>query len=178
MIRDYATTAMASGKVQVAAAKGESVPITAVLDSEGRPSTNPNDFMGGGSLQPVGAHKGYALALLIDALSNCLTGAEDTDRGYTIGVLAIAINPEVWRPRADYHRAVDDLFDRMKSTPTAPGFEEVLIPGEPERRAREVNARRGIELAEATATSLRRAAEQLGVDPGAVDAARMSGSPA
>ena len=60
---DFATTVVAEGKVRVARAKREALPPGCIVDKEGRPSTDPEDFYAGGMLLPFGGHKGYGLAL-------------------------------------------------------------------------------------------------------------------
>ena len=136
MILDFATSAQAVGKIRIAQARGAPLPENSILDSEGNPSTDPNAFFDGGLLVPFGGHKGSALSILIDALGSGLTGAELTDRYNKLGVILIGIDPAVFRPRDEYGAAVDGLFDRVTRVQTAPGFDEVLIPGEPERRSR------------------------------------------
>jgi len=67
MIYDAATSALAEGKLRLARAKGVQVPAGAIVDSDGRPTTDPNDYYAGGALLPLGGllagHKGYGLAL-------------------------------------------------------------------------------------------------------------------
>ncbi len=63
---DFATSSVAAGKINVAAAKGEPLPPGLILDREGRPSTNPADYRTGGMLLPFGGHKGYGLAVVVD----------------------------------------------------------------------------------------------------------------
>ena len=168
MILDYATSAQAVGKIRIAQARGLPMPENSILDSSGNPSTDPEDFFDGGLLLAFGGHKGYALSILVDALGSGLTGSELTDRYHKLGAVLIGIDPGVFRPRDEYGAAVDGLFDRITGVEPAPGFSEVLIPGEPERRARSEQLATGVEVAPATLQTLLDTAEKLGVDVSAL----------
>ena len=168
MILDYATSAQAVGKIRIAQARGLPVPENSILDASGNPSTDPEDFFDGGLLLAFGGHKGYALSILVDALGSGLTGSELTDRYHKLGAVLIGIDPGVFRPRDEYGAAVDGLFDRITGVEPAPGFSEVLIPGEPERRARSEQLATGVEVAPATLQTLLDTAEKLGVDVSAL----------
>ncbi|MCY3801363.1 MAG: Ldh family oxidoreductase [Chloroflexi bacterium] len=170
MILDFATTASAEGKLRVARAKGAQVPPNTILDKHGNPTTDPEDFYDGGMLLPFGAHKGYALSMLVHALGSCLTGAWRSDRANKFGAALIGIDPAVFVPAEIGGGGVDRLFGRMTTAKPAPGFDEVLVPGEPERRSRERYSKEGVELPEATVDALRESGDALGVDTSALDA--------
>lgn len=74
---DFATPAVAGGKISLAAARNEPIPIGWVIDSEGRPTGDPRKHRAGGSLPPLGGgegYKGYGLAVIIEILCGRLTG--------------------------------------------------------------------------------------------------------
>ena len=76
-ILDFATTAVAEGKLRVSRAKGEAVPDGWIVDGVGRPTNDVEDFYtGGGMLQMFGGHKGFALSMMIELLSIALSGAD------------------------------------------------------------------------------------------------------
>lgn len=79
MVLDIATTTGAAFKVRLAARGDQPVPEGTILDRDGRPSTDPNDFTQGGLMAPLGfplaPHKGFGLAQVIDSLAGVLTGA-------------------------------------------------------------------------------------------------------
>ena len=169
MIIDFATTASAEGKLRVARAKGAQVPPDTIIDKDGNPTRDPEDFYDGGMLLPFGGHKGYGLSLLVDALGSSLTGAWRTEEATKFGACIIAINPAVFVSTDEQGAAVDRLFSRVKSVPPAPGFDEVLIPGEPERQARERHGQQGVELSDATVSALLEAGLALDVDASVLD---------
>jgi LDH2 family malate/lactate/ureidoglycolate dehydrogenase len=174
MFLDFATTSIAAGKIAVARAKGVPLPEGAIIDAEGRPTTDPNAYFEGGALLPFGGHKGYALSMAVEFLGRVLTGSERhmTDgRGGPFfarsGTLVIALDPNVFGPLAEYEARADATIDRIKSVPPAAGFSEVLVPGEPEHRSRAARLRDGVPVPEATWQSIRECARSVGLaDPG------------
>jgi hydroxycarboxylate dehydrogenase B len=76
-VLDIALSVAAEGRVYRAHERGEAVPSGWILDSEGAPSTDPESYMSGGSLLPVGGaeggHKGYGLIVLVELLVGLLT---------------------------------------------------------------------------------------------------------
>ena len=164
-ILDFATTAVAEGKLRVARAKGTPVPDGWIVDAEGRPTNDVEQFYtGGGMLQPFGGHKGYALALAIELLSIALTAAEvpPDERGRKNGAFFLAIDPSAIRSLDDFVAEATAICERVAGVPAAPGSSGVLIPGQPEdtnRRQRQAN---GIEIAESTWEQIHETARELG----------------
>jgi LDH2 family malate/lactate/ureidoglycolate dehydrogenase len=161
---DYATTGVAAGKVRVALAKDEALPEGVMVDKDGKPSTNPADFETG-FLLPFGGHKGYALAVISDLLSGPLAGA-DAYPGVVerAGLFLFAVSTTAFRDAAGYRDAVAKTVARIKGVPPAPGFDEVLMPGEPEIRARKSRQASGIPVPDKTWTAVSELASELGVD--------------
>ncbi len=166
IVIDFATSATAEGKVRVARNRGQRVPEGWILDAQGRPSTDPYDFYEGGVLLPAAGHKGYGLSLLVEFLGGVLTG-----RGCPAlpgflpgnGVLFLVLSIETFRPVDAFLEEGAALCDRIKAVPPAEGFDEVLLPGEPERRAAERRQREGVPVDEATWSQLVEAAAELEV---------------
>ena len=63
----------------------------------------------------------------------------------------------------EFKRRVDELLRKVKESPTAPGYEEILIPGDPERRAKEKRLREGIFIEDKTWGDIVYLAEELKV---------------
>jgi hydroxycarboxylate dehydrogenase B len=162
---DFATSSIAAGKIKVAKARHERLPPDAILDRNGRPTTDPQAFFDGGFLLPFGGHKGYALAVIAELLGGPLAGA-DAYPGVTrrSGIFIFAMDAAVFRPPAEYEKALAATIGRIKAVPSGPGFDEVLLPGEPESRARAQRERDGIEIPEATWRAVNDVATELGVD--------------
>jgi LDH2 family malate/lactate/ureidoglycolate dehydrogenase len=166
---DFATSAIAAGKIKVAKARHEQLPPDAILDRDGRPTTDPQAFFEGGFLLPFAAHKGYALAVIAELLSGPLVGA-DAFPGVTrrSGIFLFALDAAAFRPPSDYRTALVQTLERIKSVPPAPGFDEVLVPGEPEARSRQRRERDGIPIPDDTWSAVSLLAGQLGLDSSVV----------
>ncbi|TRW45823.1 Ldh family oxidoreductase [Georgenia yuyongxinii] len=173
---DYATSAIANGKLMLARAKGEPVPEGSIVDREGAPTTDPEDYFAGGHLLPFGGHKGYALAVIADLLAGPLAGA-DSYSGAVMetGVFMFAVASDAFRPERDYLRAMDAVTARITGVPPAPGFDDVLLPGEPEARTHRARLNDGIPLPEETLAELTQIAADLGLDIDALDVPLPSG---
>jgi len=161
---DFATSVVAEGKVRVKRFNREKVPMGWILDREGNPTTDPEDLYQGGVLLPFGGHKGYALCLLIEALCGPLILPLSEQLGNQIGLFVIVINISRFTPLEAFKKRIDARFRDIKATPPAPGFEEVLIPGEPEFDAEEKSFREGIYVSDQIWQSIVEEAKNLGID--------------
>ena len=167
ILLDYATSSVAQGKLQVARAKGEPVPPGSIIDAEGRPTTDVEDFFAGGLLLPFAGHKGYALAVVVQLLAVGLSGGEHGDPEERASCLTVlAVDPGAFRPPEEFVRYAESIAERLKAIPPAPGFSEVLVPGEPEARTRAARSRDGIPLPERTWEAIEETARELGVATG------------
>lgn len=164
LLVDFATTAIAEGKVQVARAKGGPLPPGCILDKNGNPSTNPEDLYAGGMLLPFGGHKGYGLAMVVELLGGALAPGERYNaEGRRGGAVIIAVDAATFQPLAEYEQAADYHLQRIKQVPPAKGFSEVLLPGEPELRSKEQRLRDGIPVPEATWQAIVEVGRSLGL---------------
>ncbi len=170
---DMATTVSAEGKLRVARSKGEQVPPGWIVDKEGRPTQNPADYYAGGALLPMAGHKGYGLSLFIELTCGLLSGhgsAALPGYGGGNGVFMLALDVEAFAPLSTFVAQEEELFDIMRAGPLAPGFSEILIPGDYELRMKEKRLREGIPLPESTWEDLRAAGIALGVDVDGISA--------
>jgi uncharacterized oxidoreductase len=144
------------------------VPLGWIIDANGQPTTNPEDLYAGGMLLPMAGHKGYGLSLLIELLGGVLTGQGGIpgQPGLTIignSVLFLVISVEAFRPLDDFLADGATLCDQVKAIPSAPGFEEVLLPGEPEHRSAEHRRTTGIVVDETICSHFTAMADQYGL---------------
>jgi L-2-hydroxycarboxylate dehydrogenase (NAD+) len=181
---DWATSAVAMGRVQQLAREGKPLPPGAALDEAGQPTTDPNRVA---ALLPFGAHKGYGLSLIDELLAAMIGGSLPTlrcrgDRArdhpqanpatekFNPCFFFQAMHPEALsggafadgRTQAQNLRAViGDLL--------GPGNEGCLLPGQIEHEAAlRCEAAGGLIYSEAEIDALRRLARRLGVDLGDV----------
>ena len=165
IIADFATSTAAHGKVSVYRDRGERLPEGWIQDKDARPTTDPNDLFAGGSILPAAGHKGFALALVAEALGGALTGATEFKEGepFYNCTFMWGIRTDVFQPTADYSRVEDISIAKSLGTPPAEGVERVMMPGEPERLSRAQRERDGIPIPEETWKRIRELAEDLGV---------------
>jgi LDH2 family malate/lactate/ureidoglycolate dehydrogenase len=175
IVVDFATSAVAFGKVVNAFLKGEKVPEGWIMDKDGKPTTDPKDYFVPpyppegenviGAQLPAAEHKGYGLAMVVEILGNVLTGSGYDGRIKTgNGVFLQVINIESFVPLSDYMRRVDELVRKVKECPKAPGFTEIMLPGEVERRTEEKTKREGIRVLESSWQSVVHLADELQVN--------------
>jgi LDH2 family malate/lactate/ureidoglycolate dehydrogenase len=165
---DYATSVVAAGKVGVARAKEEKIPIHWARDKDGNPTEDPWALRQGGWLLPFGMHKGYCLQLLTELLGAVLTGSRtgaDPNRmpPSTNGVLAIALDPGAFVGLEALKQGADEVIEYAKGFEPEPG-ERVLVPGEPEWESKEERLRDGIPVPENTWEQITELCDELGID--------------
>ena len=166
-VMDFATSAVAEGKVRIAHNAGKSLPDGWILDRDGQPSTDPDALYADGMLRTAADHKGYALSLMMELLAGALTGRGCTpfdDIGPGNGVLFIVLQGDAFRPLAEVLHDSARLADEVKTADVAPGAEEILVPGEPEQRAAATRRAQGIPIDEGTWGQLVELAGELGVE--------------
>ena len=163
---DMATSAVAHGKIALAKSRGERVPEGLIIDSEGNPSTDPGNFA---AILPLGGaqgYKGYGLSFMIEMFAGILTGigyGVDPSGRHNDGCLLVAIRVDAFRPLEKFKQEVDDAIAQIKQTPPAPGFDEVLYPGEIEWRTARQRAVDGIFIEDATWNGLQQLMADYGI---------------
>lgn len=174
-VLDMATSVIAEGKLKVAVNRGTPVPPGDIIDGDGHPSTDARDFYGTGDNPrpgallpvggPVGGYKGFGLNLAIELLSGALSGAGTAVAGPrgTNGVWFIAFDLARFVEPGEWREAYAALVAHVQEPPFAPGVEEVLIAGEPERRRMAERLAGGIPLDDETLRQIAATATDLGV---------------
>jgi uncharacterized oxidoreductase len=153
---DMATSAVAGGKLLVAQARREPIPLGWLLDPDGRPTTDPDAYRAGGVMLPLGGPQGYkgsALSFAVETLAAVLPGlgfGVDPEGRHNDGAFLLAFDPGAFRPPREFKADVTAFARYIKATPPAEGFTEVLYPGEIEYRTAERRRREGIPIEDAT----------------------------
>jgi LDH2 family malate/lactate/ureidoglycolate dehydrogenase len=153
MTFDFATTAVAGMKVVTARRRGQSLPPGSIIDRNGVPSTNPEDFFEGGAHMAFGGHKGYAMAMAAEWLGRLVTGSDryaDAPRGGRIlghqGVTFIVFRADLFAPLEEFQARSDQMVRRTRRVAPAPGFDRVFVPGELEFTTRERQRASGVQI--------------------------------
>jgi LDH2 family malate/lactate/ureidoglycolate dehydrogenase len=172
---DMSPAVAARGKIRRAARRGQSIPLGYALDAKGRQTTDPNVALDGGTVQPIGGPKGSALAMLMDVMGGVISGAafggdvgnqfEEYDRPQNVGHFIMAMKPDLFVSRDEYFGRMDTLVQRVRACPTAEGFDEVIMPGERERRLEANHRRTGVPFHAKEVTMMQQAAANASLPP-------------
>jgi LDH2 family malate/lactate/ureidoglycolate dehydrogenase len=170
IVVDFATTIVAGGKLALAKAKGAKVPLGWILDKNGKPSADPNDYYDGGALLPFGEHKGFGVMIAAEILGRILSGADDyseTDHGGTYfkhcGITFLAIRADLFD--RSFEARTTELAHRVRAVPPQPTVEAVMMPGDYEYKARIDRTHKGtLEIPESTWDEVVAAARKLGTE--------------
>lgn len=165
IVIDMATSAAANGKLEIAQRNNEDLPRGWVQDAEGNPTINAHGLKEGGSLLPLGtdrargSHKGFGLSSAVDILSAVLSGANygpwappfvsflepaENAPGQGLGHFVGAMRVDGFRPVEDYKKNIDQWISRFKNAAPIHEDQKVIIPGEPEYEAEEINSKNGV----------------------------------
>lgn len=131
IISDFSTAAMTYGELMLASKEGRKIPYGVVLDSEGKPSHNPDDANNGCQL-PMAGHKGYALGLAIEILAGLFIGAKSGNKAVigSDGILIIAFEPTVFISEEQYLSNLNALIEEIKNSSLAHNSTGIRLPGE------------------------------------------------
>ena len=140
MHADFSTSAVALGKITMAKAAGEKIPLGWAVDADGVPTTDPDAALSG-ALVSAGGYKGWALGLLVECLAAGLTGSVNSvdvkglkladGPPHDLGQFYILIDPNA--QGGNLNGTLDRIVDAMKSDPDA------RIPGADRRILSEIN---------------------------------------
>jgi len=150
ILLDFATSAIAAGKVRVAWTSGGRVPEGVLLDPEGNPTTDPTVMYQEplGALLTAAGHKGYALAMVCDLLGAALFGGHTPQPRHLRkpaiynNMLVIVFDPARFGALEHYERETAEFIDYVRAARLAPGADAIRTPGEMERRFRVERAER------------------------------------
>ena len=174
---DMATSTIALGKARVAHNRGLPVPEGALLDAEGRPTTDPEALVERheGALTAFGAHKGSGLAVMCELFAGALTGGRTSQPGHERhgsilnNMVSILMDPNAFGDAAAIAREARAFGDYVKASPPAPGVDDVLLPGEPEAASRREREAEGVAVEARTLEQIREAAVAVGLAAAEID---------
>ena len=166
-VADFATTTAANGKLELLQRKNQSAPPGWVQDARGHSSVDAGELKKGGALLPLGSdrehssHKGYALGSIVDIFSAVLSGAgygpwappfpayvpmPEEMPGKGLGHFFGAMRVDAFRPAEEFKYHMDNWITRFRKAKPAPGYDKVLIPGDPEREMEIIRIKEGIPI--------------------------------
>ena len=152
---DMAMSVVARAKIRNAFKRGESIPDTWATDAQGRPTTDPRTALDG-FLLPIGGHKGYGLALLVDLFAGLLSNAaylthvqswvDAPDAPQNLGHFFILIDTRRLGSTEWLVRRMQDFAAILHDSPAADPMHPVIVPGEIELEKMAMQRESGIVL--------------------------------
>ncbi|MBN1400975.1 MAG: Ldh family oxidoreductase [Anaerolineae bacterium] len=153
VILDMATTSIPYGKIALAQTEGKSIPAEWGYDADGNPTTDPNAVAG---LHPIAGPKGSGLAMVIGILCSVLSGVPwgphinkmytEMDEPRNLGHFVLVMDIDRIMPIEVFKERLGEMCAEMNTLPPAPGFKQVLYPGQIEGMTRERRAKDGIPI--------------------------------
>jgi LDH2 family malate/lactate/ureidoglycolate dehydrogenase len=164
VILDMALSVAARAKIREHAARNEPIPEGWATDAQGVPTTDAAAALKG-FLLPVGGHKGYGLAVMVDLLAGLLSGAAylthvrawDKEPGVAqdLGHVFIAIDATRLGTGEWLRERMADFASILHETPPADPARPVMLPGEREMQSLHRARRDGVRVAAADLEKLR-----------------------
>ncbi len=183
VVLDFATSAVAEGKVLVASNGGKPLPDGSLVTHDGQLSADPATLYGplqpggardhrngSGAIRAMGDHKGSGLALMCELLGGALAGSgcsgPPRDQRFANGMVSIYMSPSCFGSEDAIAQETTAFVDFVRAARPAEAGHPVLLPGEPERRARADRAEHGIPITRETWTGLIAAGLAAGLSAG------------
>ncbi|WP_334003647.1 Ldh family oxidoreductase [Burkholderia gladioli] len=168
---DISASLVTNGMSARLAKSGQQFDEPVLLDAEGNASRDPAvlNTEPPGTILPLGGlpfgHKGFGLALLIDALTGGLAGhgRADPPDGWGATVYLTLHDPSAFGGEADFRRQMDWIAEACRSNPPRPGFSEVRMPGDRGLARKREQLQAGVKLHPAIAPALSACAERHGL---------------
>lgn len=143
LVIDLGTSAFMMSEMALVRRRGGQLPEGVAIDVHGQPTTDPVAAAEGAVLHFAG-YRGFVIGLAVQALG-VLAGA-DRSPNHDYGYLLVAMRPDLLLPLEEYRISIAVTLDRIRSTPTLPGFDEIRMPSERAFRERRRRAKEGIEI--------------------------------
>lgn len=168
---DVSMSATTNAMTRRAYEAGERLPGRWLVDVDGKATDDPAVLFGErpGAMLPLGGldlgHKGFALALLVEALTSALAGhgrADEPDR-WGASVFLQLLDPERFGGLSAFIRQTSRLAQLCRTAPVPPGAPPVRLPGTAARARRARQLAEGVALYPGTLPKLAPWAERFGV---------------
>jgi hydroxycarboxylate dehydrogenase B len=170
---DMTTSVVAEGKIRVARNRGLPVPEGWLIDADGLPTTDPNNYLADpqGAILPLGGvvgYKGTCLSMVVEILGGILSG-EGCAAGATVmksnGMLLTAWDPGFFCDTGTYEEELEGLISHLLTSRVDPAVGEIQLPGGPEFRHAADREEFGIPIDDTTWERICERAARMGLDP-------------
>jgi len=135
VVLDCATSKIAGGWIKAARIANAKLPKGIIIDKNGLPTDNPNDFFSGGAILPKGEALGYGLATIGELICDAMLGPATVE----CNTLILLVDTTRYRHPDIFKNAAEEILSELRDCPPAKGFERVEIPGEREQKNREIS---------------------------------------
>jgi len=173
IIVDMASSVVARGKIILAAKEEQPIPYGWAIDKNGVPTNDAQKALEG-SVLPFGGPKGYCIALMIDIMAGVLTLSNfgnhipdlyrEMTKPQNIGAFIQLTGIEFFMPLEIFFDRVDTMISEIKASRTAPGVNEIYLPGEIEAISEKRKSKEGIQLSRTTVDMLIDLGKPFGLD--------------
>lgn len=170
-VLDMALSTVARGKIRLAAARGDEIPLGWGLDARGVPTTDAKAALEG-LITPLGGPKGSGLAIAVDILCSVLSGAPTSpevvsqgklDTPQNVSHFFIAIHIPAFTEFDRFVSDLDAMLNRIRGSEPAANVDRIFAPGDIEfEHEIEVN-RSGIKLQASTWSEIKKHAERKNI---------------
>ena len=170
---DIAMSTVASLKVIQARKDGRSIPDTWIIDGEGLPTTDPGRYPDVGAMQPMAAHKGFGLALMVEILTGVLSGGGimtevpswlfKMEEPNNVSHMFIAVDISKFMDLNGFNKRMETLVDYLHTAPKAKGTERIYYPGEMEWERYKAAQEKGLILPQDVVEALEGLQEESGI---------------
>ncbi|HEY0968527.1 MAG TPA: Ldh family oxidoreductase [Opitutaceae bacterium] len=169
VVFDISMSITTNGLVKRAQAEGGRLPGKWLVGPDGVATDDPSVMSAkpSGALLPVGGldhgHKGYALALLVEALTGGLAGygRADPNEGWSATVFLQVMDPALFGGSAAFARETGHVVAQCRANQPIPGSAGVRVPGESGLKRRAEQQAQGVVLHAGIMTALRSWAERF-----------------
>lgn len=169
LVLDVACSVTARGNISNCKREGKQIPPGWAIDAQGEPTTDPASALAGAVL-PFAGHKGSGIAIMVDILCGILNSGvtsnhvrEDKSAGPNVGHTMIAIDIAAFEDPEEFDARVKAFAAELKAAPTASGFSQILLPGEPEAQRSAYNTQNGILMGRGAFTELCQTCAEFGI---------------
>lgn len=171
VLLDVSTSITTNGMVGRLDKQSKRLPYPWLKDNQGRATDDPGVLFNDpkGSIMPIGGldhgHKGYALGLMVEALTSGLAGfgRVQTPTQWGASVMVQVMDPEAFGGLEAFKRETGALVDACRNNPVAEGSPAVRIPGERGLELHSTYSQQGVPLPEGVPEALSDWSQRLGV---------------
>jgi uncharacterized oxidoreductase len=177
IVLDFATSKIAQGKTRVAYNKREQLEPGTIIDTEGRPTTDPRFTVVPpfGAILPFGDHKGSGLALICELLGGALSGGKtwvgkvNPKRQTLNGIFSILVDPSKMGTGENLAREMEGFVAWHTASPPAAGVDHIQIAGDPERARKKARLAEGVPVDDNTWKEIMDAGVSVGLSQADLD---------